>query len=73
MKELLARVPYWKALALVLAGGASLLWLQSSIKAAIDENTAAESTVWATKSELHTVDIRLTRIEEKIDQLLRRK
>lgn len=63
----LARVPYWKALGIAVAGGAALLWLQSSIKGAITQDNIRDDSVYASQSEV--LD-RLARMETKIDFLV---
>ena len=63
----LARVPYWKALGIAVAGGAALLWLQSSIDGAVAEDNARDDSAYADKQD---VTDRLARIESKIDWLV---
>jgi hypothetical protein len=73
MKEVLARMPYWKALTLVLAGGAALLWLQSQIGAAVTTDNSRDDAIYAPREAVQDLRERLVRVEEKIDLLIRRK
>lgn len=67
LKEL-ARVPYWKALGIAVAGGAALLWLQASITAAVTQDNVRDDSAYASRDEV--LD-RLARIETKVDWLVR--
>jgi hypothetical protein len=73
MKDLLAKMPYWKALTIALAGGAALLWLQGQIHAAISADNSRDEAVFASQSTVQDMRERVVRIEEKVDLLLRRK
>lgn len=73
MKEVLAKTPYWKALVLVLAGGAALLWLQSQISAEVYRDNVRDDAQYAPHGAVQEVRERLVRVEEKIDLLIRRK
>lgn len=64
----LARVPWWKAIGIALAGGASLIWLQTSIAGAITTDNARDAAAFAPRDEV--LD-RLARIETKVDWLIR--
>lgn len=69
LRDLTARVPYWKALGIAVVGGMALLWLQSTIHTAIAQDNQRDSEAYASRSEV--VD-RLARIEEKVDWLIRK-
>ena len=73
MKELLAKVPYWKAIGLFIAGATALLWLQSQMSAAVALDNVRDDGAYASFSTVQDVRERMVRVEEKIDQLLRRK
>jgi hypothetical protein len=70
MKELLARISYWKALTLVLAGGAALLWFQSQIGQAVTADNERDNVTYAPQGAVQEVRERLVRVESKIDMLL---
>lgn len=72
MREVLARTPYWKALALVLAGGAALLWLQSQISGAVSSDNQRDDAQYAPNASVQEVRERLVRVESKIDLLLQK-
>lgn len=70
MRDLLARTPYWKALALALAGGAALIWLQAEINAAVSRDNGRDDATYTPQGVVYEVKERLVRVESKIDILL---
>lgn len=70
MKELLARISYWKALTLVIGGGAALLWFQAQISAAVVSDNERDNVTYAPQGAVQEVRERLVRVESKIDMLL---
>ena len=70
MKELLARISYWKALTLIIAGGAALLWFQEQIAVAVNEDNERDNATYAPQGAVQEVRERMVRVESKIDMLL---
>ena len=73
MKDVLARTPYWRAIAIALAGGAALLWLQGQISGAVSADNTRDDAVYASQHTVQDVRERIVRIEEKLDILIKRK
>ena len=72
VEDSLKRVPYWKAVALVMVGATALMWLQSAVASAVVVDNIRDDASYPSRSEMQDARERLVRIEEKVDLLLRK-